>query len=130
MAADGRIILVTDDVMDSATERQQTLMRPKRERFRFGKYRTLHCSEGGTFNGRRTKMGQDFSARVNMSTYIRQELLDVYLSPTRELELQNALSHAERSFFPSGTMAVMWCARKCRSEALGTASTLSQVFGK
>ena len=47
-----------------------------------------------------------------------------------ESELQDAPSEAERSFFKSGTMAVMWCARACRFEALGTAAKLIHVFEK
>ena len=30
----------------------------------------------------------------------------------------------------SGSMAVLWCAKKCHSEALGTATELSEVFEK
>ena len=47
-----------------------------------------------------------------------------------ERELQDAPSEAERSFFKSGTMAVMWCARACRFEALGTAAKLIHVVEK
>ena len=47
-----------------------------------------------------------------------------------ERELQDAPSEAERSFFKSGTMAVMWCARACRFEALGTAAKLIHAFEK
>ena len=47
-----------------------------------------------------------------------------------ERELQDAPSEAERSFFKNGTMAVMWCARACRFEALGTAAKLIHVVEK
>ena len=72
------------------------------------KKRRREKKEGGTINE------QNFSVRVNMSTYIRQKLLDVYISPKRNRELQDALSDSGRSFSNSGTMAVLWCARECR----------------
>ena len=48
--------------------------------------------------------------QASVSTYTRQKLLGVYISPWRKRRLQDALSDAERSFFKSGTMAVMVCA--------------------
>ena len=84
VATDGRIILVTDDVMDSGNQRHLRPMRIIRERLRSGKNRTLQCDEGGTVNGRWTNMESCFSLRVNMSACIRQKLLDVYISPKRK----------------------------------------------
>ena len=57
VATDGRIILVTGDMMDSGNGRHKTVMqKTMRERFPSGKYRTLQCDEGGTFDGRWTYM--------------------------------------------------------------------------
>ena len=47
VATDGRITLVAEEVMNSGNERHQTLTRRLRKRFRFGKYRTVQCDEGG-----------------------------------------------------------------------------------
>ena len=55
-ATDGRIILVTDDALDSGNEGHQALMQRVRTECRFGKDRTLQCVEGGSFNGRWAKM--------------------------------------------------------------------------
>ena len=52
----------------------------------------------------------------------------MYNSPKRKRELKDALSEAERSFFKSLVIAVVWWARECRFETLGTAATLSQMF--
>ena len=98
VTTDGRIILVTDDVMDSGNQLRLRPMRKIRERFRSGKYRTLQCDEGGTVNGRWTNMESCFSLRVNMSTCIRQKITwCVHLSQTQTCELQDSLSHGRYS---------------------------------
>ena len=84
VATDGRIILFTDDVMDSGNQRHLRHMRKMREMFRSGKNRTLQFDEGGTVNGRWTNMESYFSLRVNMSTCRRQKLPGVYISPKRK----------------------------------------------
>ena len=85
--------------------------------------KVVHQSEGG-------QRWKNFSARENVSTYIRQKLPDVFNSAVRQRELHDSMGGAEFSFFKSGTMAVMWCARECCLEAWSTAATLSQVFRK
>ena len=57
------------------------------------------------------KMEKDFLVRVNMSTNNRQKSPDLYISPKRERNSQDAVSETERSFSKSWTMTVMWCAR-------------------
>ena len=87
-----RTIRVTDDVLDSASERQKGLMQRLRKRFRRGLHRTWKCSACVSFNGR-LRGSVRCNHSINHASSFRRLLSCANYAP------QSDIFHALANFF-------------------------------
>lgn len=68
LARGGRLIVLTDDILDTGDEDFRKAMQMLQKRLRFGKYKTLRLKGGGIFNGRRAEQNLEYSVRCTCPT--------------------------------------------------------------
>ena len=123
---DGRVIVLTDDILQSGNERHRSLIDKLRARFRFGRYHCLMIDGGGVFNGRRVIQLPSFEIKTSMADYITSKLKLIDFSSQRKNQKQDPAIEGERAQLRSAAMCIMRVARECRPDALGPVSILSR----
>eukprot|EP00971_Amphidinium_carterae_P336231 6472477-Amphidinium_carterae.1 len=123
----GLLILLTDDVLEAGDTDHCRLVSSLRQKFRFGKYKSLQRTPGGgVFNGRRVIQLPSFEIITSMRDYVETKLEAVNIPKRRKKDSQDVLSEAERSAFRGVLQKVMWVAREARPDVSGTAAILAR----
>lgn len=126
LATKGRLIVLTDDILDSGDNDHRKAMQTIQNRFRFGKYKTLRLKGVGIFNGRRAEQNPDFIMKMRMSDYSRDRLKAWTISKERSKNKSTEVTEQERVGLRSGVMSAMWVACECRPGVLGAVSRLAR----
>ena len=126
LPTEGRLVLLVDDVLESGGAEHRERMQKLRQRFRFGKYKSLMDEGGGVFNGRRLRQGKHFGVKADMADYITHKVKEIKIPMNRKKELDQDITEAERAGFRACTMTLMWVAREGRFDILGGVSVLAK----
>ena len=124
----GIVLLDVDDFVQGGGDRHQSLMERLKDRFKFGKWRSIHGGYG-EYLGRTVRQLPNHEIRVDMQRYIAEKLRPVMLSKQRLQDGDDAeLNEKEVSMLRGAAGSLLWVGRECRPD-VAAACAMSMSWG-
>ncbi|CAE7242722.1 engB [Symbiodinium sp. CCMP2592] len=123
---EGILVIEIDDILSFGYQAHDEAMARLRQRFKFGKFKSLQeLPEGTTFNGRRIRQTPGFEILVDMEKYVQERLFPMKFEKGRRSNPEAEATADERQKARAVIGALAWAAKECRPDAAAAASMLA-----